>query len=276
MSATRRTALGILASLSASVLFAVMFYLAGRASSTAEVLFAWRILAAPIVYVPLLAGARIRASVRGLWQQLRTRWWLPVAFLLIAMIINFGSWLFMWAPRNGHALDSSLGFLLLPIALVLASRIFLRSHVSRAQWLVVGLASVAVAVKILATPELGWVTIAVVATFSVYFIGRTRLKLSTLTAHAVETVLAVPLAILFLLREPGWTSELWLLAAVGFASVAAMAGYVGASALLPMPVFGLLSYVEPILLVAVAFILGERMLGADVVVYAIQIGRAHV
>lgn len=246
-----------------------MFYLAGRANSTAEVLFAWRILAAPIVYVPLLAGAKVRASVSRLWEQLRSRWWLPVAFLLIAVIVNFGSWLFMWAPRNGHALDSSLGFLLLPIALVLASRVVLRSYVSRVQWVVVGLASVAVAVKIFATPELGWVTVGVVATFSVYFIGRTRLKLSTITAHAVETVLAAPLAILFLAREPGWTSELWLLVAVGFASVAAMAGYVGASALLPMPVFGLLSYVEPILLVVVAFILGERMLGADVVVYTI-------
>lgn len=264
-----RVGLGVFASLTASVLFAVMFYLAGTASSSGEVLFAWRILALPVMYSPLLFVPKARFTLRGFWEKVTSAWWVPLAFVVLAIAVNIGTWLFMWAPRNGHGLDSSLGFLLLPICLVLGGRFLLRSTVSVAQWWVVALAGVAVGVKILATPELGWVTIAVALTFTVYFIGRTYLKLSTLTAFAIESALALPVAAYFLLREGGWQVELGMLILIGIFSVVAMSAYVGASSMLPIPVFGLLSYVEPILLVVVALILGERMQGADAVVYAI-------
>lgn len=269
LSASPKVALGVSASLAASALFAVIFYLAGTARSSGEVLFAWRILATPVLYAPLLLRRSARDSLGALLTRLRSAWWLTPAFAVLAAAVGFGAWLFMWAPRNGHGLDSSLGFLLLPICLVLASRFVLRSRVSRAQWVVVALAGVAVAVKVLATPQLGWVTIGVCVTFTVYFIGRTYLRLGTLTAFAVESTLAVPVAVFFLLREGGWQAEIGTLVVIGIASVAAMSGYVGASALLPMPVFGLLSYVEPMLLVGVALLLGERMQGADSLVYAI-------
>ncbi len=269
MSASPRVILGASASLFASVLFGVMFYLAGSAQASGEVLFAWRILATPVLYSPLLLRPSNRESLAKLWVDLTRVWWLPMAFLGLAVTVSFGAWLFMWAPRNGYGLDSSLGFLLLPIGLVLASRLVLRSTVSRVQWLVVGLAALAVAIKIFATPQLSWVTLAVVLTFTVYFIARTYLKLGTLTAFAVESTLAVPVALYFLVREDGWEGELGMLLLIGIFAVVAMTAYVGASALLPMPVFGLLSYVEPILLVAASLILGEQMQGADGVVYAI-------
>src|SRR5699024_7200636 len=89
------------------------------------------------------------------------------------------------------------------------------------------------------------------------------------TAFAIESTLAVPIALFFLIRDTGWEAELGTLIVIGIASVVAMSAYVGASSLLPMPMFGLLSYVEPMLLVVVAIILGEQMQGADALVYAI-------
>lgn len=263
------TTRGIAASLAASVMFAVVFYLAGSVDATGEATFAWRVLVTPFLFLPFLTRDRHREGVRELWTALTRRWWLPLVFVCLAVAMGFNSWLFMWAPRNGYALDSSLGFLLLPIALVLASRIVLRSHVSRMQWLVVGLAGVAVAVKVFATPELGWVTIAIVLIFPMYFITRTYLKIGSLTAFAVESVLLLPVAGIILFRDDSWHEEMWLLLLTGLLAGLSMALYVGASGWLPMPVFGLLSYVEPMLLVGVSLILGERMIDSDGLVYAI-------
>ena len=65
--------------------------------------------------------------------------WLPLLFLLLCALMGAQLWLFFWAPLHGHALDASLGFLLLPFALVLGGRIVLRAEVTRGQW--IGLAS---------------------------------------------------------------------------------------------------------------------------------------
>src|SRR5699024_9805857 len=123
--ATPSKAPGIFASLVASTLLAGIFYLAGRAHASGEVLFSWRILATPVLYAPLLLHPGGRRALGMLWARLRSRWWLPFAFLGLAAIISFETWLFMWAPRNGFGLDSSLGFLLLPICLVLGGRFIL-------------------------------------------------------------------------------------------------------------------------------------------------------
>ena len=58
------------------------------------------------------------------------------------------------------------------------------------------------------------------------------------------------------------------LVVVGIAGAGAMAAYLAASRLLSLPLFGLLGYLEPVGLVAVGLLLGERMHGIELIVYA--------
>ena len=51
----------------------------------------------------------------------------------------------------------------------------------------------------------------------------------------------------------------WLVPLMGIISAAAGFSYILASRLLPFSLFGLLSYVEPVLLVAVALLLGDSL-----------------
>lgn len=51
---------------------------------------------------------------------------------MLCVLVGVQLWLFSWAPLHGHALDASLGFLLLPLAIVLGSRTLLRAKISRA------------------------------------------------------------------------------------------------------------------------------------------------
>lgn len=51
-------------------------------------------------------------------------------FLVFTAIVGLQLWLFVWAPVNGYALDVSLGYLLLPISLVLIGRIVFKDRLS--------------------------------------------------------------------------------------------------------------------------------------------------
>ncbi len=263
---------GVAASLLASVLFAVIFLLAGLVASSAEVVFAWRVLLTLLCYVAALAHPGVRRALRIHGRRLRARWWTTPLALALAGIVGLQLWIFMWAPQHGHALDASLGYLLLPICLVLGGRLLLRAAVSPLQWTVVALAAVAVGVKVAATPQLSWVTAAICIPYTVYFVVRRRFGLDGPIAFGAEMAAIAPVAIVLLATAtpgelPG--GEIAGLIAIGFASAAAMTLYLGASSLLTLPAFGLLGYVEPVLLVGVALLLGERMQGADAVVYGI-------
>jgi len=262
---------GVLASILASMLFGAIFFLAGVLSSSAEVVFAWRVLVTVACYGLALLHPAVREQLRLLGRRLRSRWWMPLLLAALATIIGYQLWVFMWAPMHGHALDTSLGYLLLPICLVLGGRFLLGATVSRMQWVVVALAVAAVAVKIAATPQLSWVTLSICLPYTVYFVVRQRFGLDKPIVFGVEALLMVPVAVLLLATAaPGviTAAELTGLAGIGLASALAMSAYLLAAALLPLPVFGLLSYVEPVLLVGVALLLGEQMRGADAVVYA--------
>ncbi|MEJ1087188.1 permease [Microbacterium sp. Mu-80] len=263
---------GVLFSLLASAIFAGMFYIASLVTSSAEVVFAARVLLTLLCYAAALLHPAARRGVVVLWRRLRARWWMPLLSLLLTAIAGVQLWLFMWAPMHGHGLDAALGFLLLPIALVFAGRFVMKAHVSRVQWLVVALASVAVVVKVIATPELSWVTLMICGPYALYFVLRQRFGLDEPMVFGWEVALLAPVAVLALVTsvpiEPS-ALEFTVLGAIGFGSAAAMTFYLGASYLLSMPVFGLLGYVEPVMLVGVALLLGERMQGADAFVYGL-------
>lgn len=272
MTTQRSSPRGVLVSLLASVLFASIFYLTAQLSSSAEIVWAWRVVVTLGLYLIALWIPASRGELRVLLRRLRTRWWMPLLALLLASIVGVELWLFMWAPMHGHGLDASLGYLLLPITLVLGGRFILHAHVSRMQWAVVALAVLAVAVKIAATPQLSWVTIVICIPYAVYFVLRQRFGLDGPLAFGLELAVMSPLAVVaFATATPGPLplAELTGLAAVGLLGGFGMILYLAASSMLSMPVFGLLSYVEPTLLVGVAFVLGERMQGADAVAYGI-------
>lgn len=272
MVAHRSSPRGVLFSLLASTLFAGMFYLAGLVSSSAEVVFAWRVLLTVLCYAAALLHPAARLALVVLWRRLRARWWMPLLSLLLTGIVGVQLWLFMWAPMHGHGLDTALGYLLLPICLVLGGRFLMKAHVSRMQWLVVGLAAVAVVVKLAATPELSWVTLVICIPYTVYFVLRQRFVLDGPIVFGFEMAVLIPIAVLLLsVAAPVHPTllEVTALAGIGFASALAMTVYLGASSLLSMPVFGLLGYAEPVMLVGISLLLGERMQGADGLVYGI-------
>ncbi|OMB95140.1 hypothetical protein A5733_13565 [Mycobacterium sp. NS-7484] len=262
---------GVGLSVLASGLFGLIFYLSGVVDASPQAVFGWRMLIMTACYCLTLASRTGRRLLAELWRTLTRAWWLPLVFVATSFLVAAQMWLFSWAPVHGRALDASLGYLLLPIVLVLVGRIIFKESVTGLQWAAAALAVAAVALKIVATSAISWVTFTICLGYALYFALRRRYGLDNPAAFPVEVALTVPVSVWFVIvcQGPSSFSGYTAVLVVGLAGAVAMAAYVAASSLLSMPVFGLLTYVEPVLLFGVALLLGERLTGLDVVVYAL-------
>lgn len=255
-----------------AVLFAVVFLISGVVHAPSEVAFGWRIVITAACYATTLTHPLPRRLLRQFWTAVTVTWWMPPCFLMLCTVMGIQLWLFSWAPQNGHALDASLGFLLMPISLVLGGRLMLGSRVTRAQWAATALGLAAVAIKIALTPHMSWVTFFVCIGYPIYFVVRRRTGLDNPMAFGAEVAAVAPVALYFVISAAGRPTDpltLLQLMALGLAGAGAMASYLAAAALLPIPLFGLLGYLELVLLVIVSLLLGERMDHGDLWTYGL-------
>ena len=258
---------GLVASIVASVLFGAMYYLApALAPLDGEQIFGWRVLGTlPFTTVLLLALGQWR-RVRLLLRRARRQPSLALGLLASAALLGVQLWLFLWAPLHGRALPVSLGYFLLPLVMVLAGRVLYRESLTGLQWLATLLAGAGVAHEVLRAGGMSWETWLVALGYTAYFVLRRRLATDHLGGHWLDMLLLVPAALWFVTRAPSSLGlvaghqHLWAMVPVlGLVSAVALALYMAASRLLPLGLFGLLSYVEPLLLALVALALGESI-----------------
>lgn len=185
-------------------------------------------------------------------------------------------WLFMWAPLHGRLLEVSLGYFLLPLSMVLVGRFYYREQFVPLQWLAVAFAALGVAHELWVTHAFSWPTLVVAVGYPPYFILRRKLGGDSLATFALEVLLLLPVAVTVIALSPGAQVALHrpllgglLLPALGALSTIALASYLAASRLLPMALFGILGYVEPVLLVIFSVVLlGETLSATQIGTYA--------
>lgn len=256
---------GIALSVLASVLFAVMyFYTSLLAPLTGVEIFGWRmLLTAPCMTVFMLVSDEWR-HVGAILKRLLGQPLLLLALPLSAALLGVQLWLFMWAPLNGYSLDVSLGYFLLPLTMVLTGRIVYGEQLSRLQKIAAGLATLGVLNELHQVGSFSWATLVVAIGYPVYFVLRKRLAADNLGGLWLDMALLLPIALWFVQSgEQGFAvvdQHPWLyllIPLLGLISASALVAYIIASRLLPFSLFGLLSYVEPVLLLAVALLLGK-------------------
>lgn len=262
---------GVMASVVASCIFGGIYYLAPLLQPlTGEQIFGWRMLVTvPFTTAWLLYSAQ--AHVLGaMWQRVRAHWPFALMLLLSSALAAVQLWLFMWAPLHGHALPVSLGYFMLPLALVLAGRLVFGERLSLWQTGAAVLAACGMAWELWRAGGMAWSTWVVLIGYPAYFVLRRVLKTNTLAGHWLDVVLMLPVCVWFAWGDSssgmtGWQAVQstpmlhWMVPLLGVISAIALALYMSASRLLPLGLFGLLSYVEPMLLVVAALLMGERI-----------------
>ncbi|AGP45183.1 EamA family transporter RarD [Serratia plymuthica] len=258
---------GIVLSVVASVLFAVMYYYTSTlAPLDGEQVFGWRtLLTVPFLTLFMIFSAdwrRVSETLRWIKQRPRRLLFLPLSSALLGVQL----WLFLWAPLHGKALEVSLGYFLLPLTMVLAGRVIFRDRLSLLQKLAVGCAIIGVGNELYQVGGVSWATLVVALGYPVYFILRRHFGTDNLGGLWCELALMLPVAGWFAFGGNGPQAALAThpllyvqIPLLGILSASALVCYILASRLLPFSLFGLLSYVEPVLLVVVALLLGESI-----------------
>jgi chloramphenicol-sensitive protein RarD len=256
---------GVALSVVASLLFALVpGYVRELAPLDGLQVFAQRVLWAIPAVLLLVAIARQWQVLGAAFVRLRREPLLLLALPLAAALMG-GQWLlFVWAPLAGKMLDVSLGYFLLPLTMVLVGRLFYGERLRPLQSIAVCCALLGVAHELWAHRAFSWVTLTVALGYPPYFMLRRWMKLEALPGLILELLTLVPLAIWLIhaYSPPGAFADSpqlwWLLPGLGLLSAVSIGAMMAASRLLPLGLFGILSYVEPVLLFGAAVLfLGE-------------------
>lgn len=257
---------GICFSLAASVLFGYLYYFSTLLLPLGgEDVFGFRIIfTLPFVIAAVLLFKQKKAFVQHLKRIQKTPH-LLLAFLFNAAILGVQMWFFLWAPNNGSAISVSLGYLLLPLVMVLTGRLMFKEYISPIKTIAVIIAALGVFFNILVKGGLSWESLVVSLGYSAYFAVRKQFKIADLASFCIEMILLLPICIYF-----AWQVDLAaikqaneniiiLLILLGLISGVALNTYILASNTLPINVLGLLGYAEPIMMVFVSLMIGETM-----------------
>ena len=263
---------GVALSVFSSFLFAALYYYATvlHPLSGASI-FAWRVALALPVLALLISRARGWKVIHEIHRRLSREWRLWVALFTSGALIGVQLLIFMWAPLHGYGLDVAMGYFLLPLAMVVVGRVFYGERLTRFQQAAVVMAAIGVGHELLRVGAFSWATAVVMLGYPPYFMLRRRLRMNSLAGLWFDMLLLLPIALWLLFdQEPGVLAQfsgrpvLWLLVPLlGVISSTALVCYLAASRRLPLGLFGILGYVEPVLLFWVAFLLLGEPVSAE-------------
>ncbi|MBP6637089.1 MAG: EamA family transporter RarD [Sulfuritalea sp.] len=254
------TRTGILAGISAYVIWGLVpiFF-----KQIAEVP-ATEIIAHRVVWAMLLMTALIGFG-RGFGDALRiARQPAQLCRIALASALVLANWLtFVWGVNNGHIVETSLGYFILPLLNVALGVLVLKERMRPLQWLAVLCAAIGVAIEATRASGLPWIALVLAGTFAIYGLLRKQLPLDAASGLFLETVCMLPLALAWLAWSgpshfgvgAGITATDLLLVATGPVTAIPLLLFAIATRRLPLSMMAFLQYLAPTL----AFLIGVLM-----------------
>ena len=146
---------------------------------------AWRIVFTIPVCLIALAVKRQWQEVRAALRDARSLLALAGSSLLIGV-----NWvLYVVAIQTDHVYAASLGYYILPLAMMLIGLIFLKERLSRPQWAALGCAALGVALLALGALSTLWFSLTMAVTFALYGLIRKTVAVGALAGLTIETLL---------------------------------------------------------------------------------------
>ncbi|MCH7338757.1 EamA family transporter RarD [Acinetobacter higginsii] len=261
---------GIAYSVLASVTFGVLyFYTQLLGAFDSEQTFGWRIIATLPVLTLFMWFSGDLSYIKHIFKRIVAQPSLLLLLIITSVLTSAQLWLFLWAPMHGRGLQVSLGYFLLPLVLVLAGSILYGEKLSKFQYVAVLLAMLGVGHEIWRLGSIAWETVFVALGYAAYFILRKKIQTDNLGGFWWDLLLTLPVAIFFTqtgdspyLKFLEYPSLILVVIGLGLLSAIGLGSYILASRYLPLIIFGLLGYLEPVLLALVSLLLGEKI-GAD-------------
>ncbi len=229
------------------------------------------------VVVGVLAVTRSWSWVAPLLRDRRTSLTMASAAGLIGL-----NWVvYIWGVNSGHVVETSLGYFITPVVMVLLGVVVLGERLRRVQWAAIALGVVAVLVLTAGYGRPPWIALALAATFGTYGLLKRRVgtSLGAVQSLTVETVLlALPaIGYLVVLEAQGraqfgnaGAESTALLASTGLVTAVPLLLFAAAARRVPLTTLGLLQYLAPVVQLLIGLLVyGEPMPATRLVGFAL-------
>ncbi|EXJ12419.1 EamA family transporter RarD [Nitrincola nitratireducens] len=271
MHTSPNTTLGVTLNVIGSVFFALMFaYTSLLTALEGEEIYGWRILLTLPCLTLFIIFSGYWPQVTSIFQRLYRERYFWATRLVSSFLVGIQLWLFMWAPVNGYGLAVSLGYFMLPITMVIVGRIAFKDRMSRFQQIACFFALIGILNQLALSQTLAWPTLAVCLGYPGYFWLRRKTDTNNIGGLWFDMTLSLPLSLFFIVKGGEVLASLntdstllWLVLGLGLISALALAFQALSAPHLNLSLFGLLIYVEPVMLMLVAVLLGETITAAE-------------
>ena len=254
------TRTGIFAGISAYVIWGLVpIFFKQMAEVPAVEIIAHRVVWAMLLMTALLGFGR------GFGDALRiARQPAQLARIALASALVISNWLvFVWGVNNGHIVETSLGYFILPLLNVALGVLVLKERMRRLQWVALLCAATGVAIEATRAAGLPWIALVLAGTFGIYGLLRKQLPLDAASGLFLETVCMMPPALAWLawLAYSGqghfggsgaFSSADLLLIATGPVTAIPLLLFAIAARRLPLSMMAFLQYLAP----TIAFLIG--------------------
>ena len=265
---------GVALSILASCLFGLLYYYPVLLQPLSVVdIFCWRLLTSFPAIVVLIFLEKQWSSISALFIRIKNQPFLLVGLLFSSFLLTIQMLIFIWAPINGHGLSASLGYFLLPLSMVVFGQIFYKERLSIFQKIAVVLAGIGVILEIYITGAFSWETAVIALGYPIYFMTRRKLQIEGIAGTFSDFFfIFLGCLIYFILNYPfnRVISDLShfhiFIPMLGIITAIAFAMYFVARRLLPLGLFGLLGYVEPVLLTLVSVLFLHESVSSERIV----------
>lgn len=266
---------GVALSVLASVTFGVLyFYTQLLKPLDSEETFAWRMLATLPFLTLFMWWSGDLKHIFAIFQRLKKQPQFILWLIFSSFLCTTQLWLFLWGPINGRGLQVSLGYFLLPLVMVLLGCVLYKEKLSTWQMAAVALAVLGVSHEIWRIGTVAWETLYVACAYPLYFFLRRVFQTDHLGGFWWDLLLIIPIAVYlgFYYSDSvnviaAFSYLIWSVLGLGFLSALGLGSYILASRYLPFVIFGLLSYLEPVLLAFASMLLGERIEAGEWLTY---------
>ena len=196
----------------------------------------------------------------------KMRFMIPAA---ITITINWG--VYIWAVNTGHILDSSIGYYMNPLVVFAIGIVLFHEKSGVIDWIALGLATIGVLIATIAYGAFPWIAIVLALSFGFYGTLKKLAGVGGLTSIAVETLLLLPFALLFVAVSPASHASIERLTPLTTVLLL-LTGVVTASPLilftfgvnrLPLSTVGFLQYSSPTLQMLIGVLVFKEVLTKD-------------
>ncbi|OQR86921.1 membrane protein [Achlya hypogyna] len=178
-----------------------------------------------------------------------------VAIYGIAVVLLTGNFfIYVLATNSGRIIELSLGYFINPMVNAALGRVFLKEHLTKWQWVALGIALVGVLIPTIAYGKFPYLAITLAVTSGLYNLAKKMAPLDSFHGLTLETSLMLVPAAIFLLVVNGSgtgafghsdTKTDLLLVGTGAITILPLILFAKAAPAIPLTLMGILQYICP-------------------------------